>query len=472
MKRLLLLFSAVLAMSCAQKSNAQPTWTVGNTTLTETDVVTGLVLPWEILWGPDDHIWCTTRPGLVLRINPTTGSYTTILDKSSVVPEEGSGEPGMLGMCLHPDFLNTPKVYIVYNYMQGGSTVKERLVSFDWDGTNLVNETNLINNIPGYWIHNGSRIIITPDNKILMSTGDTGDGGDSSQDLTALNGKILRINLDGTIPADNPDPSSYVYSYGHRNSQGLCVGPNNIIYSSEHGQSNSDEFNIIEPNRNYGWPTVQGACNTTAEQTYCAANDVKEPLKEWSPCIAVNGIEYYNHPAIPEWQNSVLMAVLGGLGATYERLSVLHMSADGLTIDSEDQYFASFNKRVRDICVNPHTGAVYVAFNGAQYPGSGPNIIKEFRNMDYLAVNETSAAIDQTMTVFPNPASQYANVELSADFMGSTMVVYAFTGEVVAEVKVNASTMKVDCSAWAAGNYFVKASSAKGTITKTFVVNR
>jgi len=236
MKRFLIAIAAIATMSCTQNVNAQPTWTVGATTLTETDLVTGLVLPWEITWGPDDFIWCTTRPGLVLRIDPATGNYTTVLDKSSVVPESGSGEPGMLGMALHPDFANTPKVFIVYNYMQGANTVRERLSSFEWNGTNLVNEEYLINAIPGYWIHDGSRLMITSDNKILMSTGDTGDGGDSSQDITALNGKILRINLDGTIPSDNPDPTSYVYSYGHRNSQGLCQGPNGLIYSSEQQQ--------------------------------------------------------------------------------------------------------------------------------------------------------------------------------------------------------------------------------------------
>ena len=128
-------------------------------------------------------------------------------------------------MALHPDFANTPKVFIVYNYMQGNQTVKERLSSFDWNGSALVNEEYLINNIPGYWIHNGSRLLITADQKILMSTGDTGDGGTSSQNLSSLNGKILRINLDGSIPSDNPNPDSYVYSFGHRNGQGLANGP-------------------------------------------------------------------------------------------------------------------------------------------------------------------------------------------------------------------------------------------------------
>lgn len=469
MKRILLFAFSIGLLSCSQNANSQPTWDVGNTTLTESDVVTGLVLPWEILWGPDDHIWATTRPGLVLRINPATGNYTTILDKSTVVPEDGTGEPGMLGMALHPDFANTPKVFIVYNYMQGNQTVKERLSSFDWNGSALVNEEYLIDNIPGYWIHNGSRLLITADQKILMSTGDTGDGGTSSQNLSSLNGKILRINLDGSIPSDNPNPDSYVYSFGHRNGQGLANGPNGIIYESEHGQTNSDELNIIYANRNYGWPTVQGMCNTANEQTYCANNDVMEPLKEWSPCVAVNGIEYYNHPAIPEWQNSILMAVLGGLGAQYERMSVLHMSADGMAIESEDTFFASFNKRVRDICVNPNNGAVYVAFNGSQYPGSGPNIIKEFRNLAYVGVNEVSK-VDQTLSVYPNPANEQTTLEFSDSFIGTTFTVYSFGGQKVEERTVRSTRETLNVSELAAGQYFVKATSDKGTVTKTFIV--
>lgn len=459
-------------MACSDSANAQPTHQVGNTTLTEFDVVTGIVLPWEILWGPDDFIWATTRPGLVLRIDPNTGNYTTVLDKSAVVPEEGSGEPGMLGMAIHPDFQNSPLVYIVYNYMQGNS-VRERLSSFLWNGTALVNETYLIDAIPGNWIHDGSRLLITPDNKILMTTGDKGDGTNptnhSSQTLTSLNGKVLRINLDGTVPDDNPIAGSYVYSWGHRNGQGLCLGPNGIIYESEHGQSNSDELNILYPNRNYGWPSVQGVCNTPAEQTYCGANDVVEPIKEWSPCIAVNGIEYYNHPAIPEWQNSILMSVLGGLGGLYERLSVLHLSEDGLTVTSEDQYFSAFNWRVRDICINPNTGAVYVAFNGVQYPGYGPNMIKEFKNLAFSPNSVPAEPKGQFLKLYPNPVTNEARIECSETLIGATYEIHSFMGQMVKSGKITSTMESITCNDLATGQYFIKAHSANGTITKTFV---
>ena len=157
-KALLPLLSVILfGLAC----QAQPTITVGSTTLTENTVATGLVIPWEILWGPDDHIWITERRGQILRLNPSNGNYTTILNHQSTV--SSGSERGMLGMVLHPDFENTPKVYVVYNYQSGGT--KERLSSFDWNsGTELLtNETILVNNIPGGNIHDGSRLLITSD---------------------------------------------------------------------------------------------------------------------------------------------------------------------------------------------------------------------------------------------------------------------------------------------------------------------
>lgn len=462
-------FVAMVACFPHNAVKAQNTWNLGTTVLTESDLVTGITLPWEILWGPDDHIWCTQRSGEVIRIDPATGNYTEVLNLSDLVPDGGSSEPGMLGMTLHPDFLNTPKVYIVYNYTSGG--IKERLSSFDWDGTSLVNEQYLINSIGGGWIHNGSRLVISPDNKIIMTTGDVGTSS-NAQSMAAMNGKLLRINLDGSIPADNPDPDSYVYSFGHRNGQGLCFGPTGILYESEHGQNNSDELNIIQANRNYGWPTVQGACNTTSEQTFCDENNVVEPIREWSPCVAVNGIEYYNHPAIPEWNNSLIMAVLGGLGGTNasnDRVSVLHLSEYGLSITSEDQWFTSLNQRFRDVCVNPYTGALYVALNGTSYPGTTPNKIKVFENLDFVAVEEPAKKVSQEIKLYPNPATDVVNVEVSPSLIGSTLQVFGYDGQLKKEVSIRSTKDSINISDLSAGSYWLKASSNLGTVTGNFV---
>lgn len=439
--------------------------TIGGTTLTMRDVATGIQVPWEILWGPDNHIWLTERRGQVLRIEPESGNTMTVLDWRSNV--ESGGEPGMLGMALHPDFGNTPKVYIAYNFSQGFN-IRERLVSFDWDGTSLSNETVLLDDIGGGGIHNGSRLLITEDKKILMTTGDIGNSS-SSQNMFSLNGKVLRINLDGSIPDDNPDATSYIYSYGHRNAQGLCHGPNGLIYSSEHGAQQSDEFNIIEANRNYGWPNVQGVCNTTTEMNFCNMFNVREPLAEWSPCVAVNGIEYYNHPAIPELQNTVLMAVLGGLGGGAERISVLRMSADGTEIESQEEYFTNFG-RLRDVCINPITGAIYIATNGPGYPGSGPNRIVEYRNLDF--VNSTSAPNldNQFVKVFPNPMGANGQIEFSNSFIGHQYELISFDGKIVASETIDGNTVDINTKQLSAGSYYVKATNDLGTITRVFVV--
>jgi glucose/arabinose dehydrogenase len=461
-------FAAALLLNTAALQ-AQTTWPLDSTVLVQTDVVTGITRPWEILWGPDDYIWATCRNGDVLHVDPVTGNYTTILELT--VSNNGSGEPGLLGMALHPDFTNTPKVFVVYNFTQG-NTIKERLSSFDWNGTALSNETYLIDNIPGNQIHNGARLVISPDNKIMMTTGDTGTGGALSQDLVSKNGKVLRINLDGSIPSDNPDPSSYVWSFGHRNGQGLCYGPSGILYESEHGQNNSDELNIIEPNRNYGWPDVQGACNTTSEMTFCAANNVKEPIEEWSPCVAVNGLEYYNHPAIPEWQNCLIMGVMGGLngtGGSNDRVSILHMSEDGLSVLSEDKLFTSLNQRFRDVCINPNTGALYVALNGTQYPGTAPNKIIMFAPQENTSNVVSKPTVGQSMSLFPNPAGASITVEAAESLLGSDLTIFNNEGKQVEKIQLQSSKQVIDISRLPEGSYWTVASSALGTVTRTFV---
>ena len=460
--RFFLIASAVVLFSC--QSLAQPTWDAGEgTTLYELDLVTGVNLPWEILWGPDDHIWATLRSGQVIRINPETGSYTEILDIE--VTDDGDGEPGLLGMAMHPDWDNTPQVYLVYNEGPWWNA-SETLAVYDWNGSELVNPDVLLEMDAG-GIHNGSRLLVTMDDKLLMTTGDIGSSS-NSQNLNNNMGKVLRLNLDGSIPDDNPTPGSYIYSFGHRNAQGICYGPNGTIFSSEHGQNQDDELNIIEPDRNYGWPTVQGMCNTSNENTFCDENNVKEPIYTWSPCVAVNGIEYYDHPGIPEWQNSLLLAVLGGLGGQYERLSVMHLNAEGTAVDEEEEFFSSFNQRIRDICINPNTGSVYVAFNGPSYPGSGPNTIKEFTPVQPTGIAESSSKA--FMNIFPNPASNNSRIEFSDSLIGSLMTIFDQQGKEVGNWTIQTNSMAIGTLNLSAGQYYVRAVAHGQTFSKSLII--
>ena len=465
MKRTSSLLFALLVFTIS--SISQTTWEVGNTTLTEYDLVTGVQIPWEILWGPDDHIWMTSRKGEVMRIEPETGNYNVVLERNVI--SNGSGEPGMLGMAMHPDWENSPKVYVVYCT---GSAFNgdEHLSVFDWDGTSLVNEEILLT-IQAGGIHNGSRLLVLPDNTLLMTAGDIGSSS-LAQLEGSLQGKTLRLNLDGSVPDDNPIADSYVYTIGNRNSQGLALGANGIVYSSEHGQNSNDELNIVTAGGNYGWPNVEGFCNTIGEQAFCEENDVIEPLEAWTPCIAVNGIEYYNHEAIPEWQNSILMAVLGGLGGQYERLSVMHLADDGLSVTGEDQFFSSFNQRVRDVAVNPYTGSVYVAFNGTSYPGNGPNIIKEFRNESFASSLSDDLQIGATINAFPNPANDNIRIDWDMPMTQGEFEVYSYNGQLIKRGTLNGanSSLVLDTSDWSAGSYFVRAVHAKGKVTATFQV--
>ena len=224
------------------------------------------------------------------------------------------------------------------------------------------------------------------------------------------------------------------------------------MYSSEHGQSNDDEFNLIEAGRNYGWPDVQGACNTSSEQEFCAEWNVMEPLAAWSPCIAVNGLEYYTHEAIPEFQGKILMAVLGGLSAQYERMTVLELAEDGLSVVSEDSYFSSFNQRIRDIAVNPYTGAFYLAFNGTSYPGSPPNIIKEFSTSNPAGV---PSPVVRPLALRPIPASGQVEVSVTEGAIGGPFSVRDMSGRLVLESTVPSSVFTLPLDGWPTGRYIV-----------------
>jgi aldose sugar dehydrogenase len=304
-----------------------------------------LNFPWEILWGKDDFIWMTKR-GKISKIDPKTGDVVFSASLPDVV---SNGEGGLLGMVQHPNFLSNGFFYVVYNY----GTNQEKLVQLKFSNNALQTVATLIDNIPASGIHNGSRLWITTDAKLFMTTGDAAVPN-NAQLTSSLSGKVLRFNLDGTIPSDNPVMGSPIWSQGHRNPQGLVVA-NGIMYTSEHGPNIEDEVNIIEKNRNYGWPSVNGPCSDAGEITFCTTNNVKEPL--WSSggsTIAMCGLDYYNNTRIPGWQNSLLLCTLKDAS-----LRVLQLSANGLSVTGTKTLFKNTYGRLRDICISP-AGRVYL----------------------------------------------------------------------------------------------------------------
>lgn len=355
---LLLLFSLPASLYCdkSKNGNSEPP---GAVQIRETVIARGLSFPWEILWGPDDHIWMTERGGKVSRLDPNTGKVAPLLTINEVV---SNGEGGLLGLALHPDFSNTPQVFVVYDY-ENGNDYREKVVRYNYKEGALSGPVTIIDNIHAAGIHNGSRLLIV-NGKLFITTGDASDQS-RPQDIGALNGKILRLNLDGSIPADNPVPGNPYWSYGHRNAQGL-VYANNRLYSSEHGPNSDDEINIIEKGHNYGWPRVEGYCNTNEEKDFCVANRVVEPIQAWTPTVATCGMDYYNNDLIPQWKNSLLLATLKD--AT---LYQLKLDNNNSSIAHTNRYLSGTYGRLRDVCIAPN-GRVYVCTSN----GSDDKIIE------------------------------------------------------------------------------------------------
>ncbi len=395
---------------------------------------TGLDTPWEILWGPDDFIWCTERMGIISRINPETGEKNVILDISGEVHEQS--EAGLMGMVLHPDFDRSPYVFIVYTIKN--PTIEVQVIRYTYNGTELIDPATIFDNVPGGTTHDGARLLIDTDMTLYFTMGDARlqNPATHAQELDNPNGKTLRMNLDGSVPGDNPfvdveDANPYIWTYGHRNQQGI-VKANGILYTAEHGTNIADELNIIEKGRNYGWPEVEGYCNTPSEINFCEENDVVEPIGEYydSYTLALAGIDYYPQDGpIVEWRHSILM-----VGLARARFVQAKLSEDGLSIIEENNYFQNEYGRMRDICVSPDGRVFFSTSNrdGRGSPRPGDDKIIELSAK--VSSVDTSPGGGGGFNVSPNPFSESTNINFKLSFPGHVVVrVYDMLGNVVAE---------------------------------------
>ena len=352
MKTLYLFFAVLLLLPCVfSRAEAQPT-------LEARTIVSDLDTPWEVSWGPDGWLWFTERPGTISRVDPETGELQKLLTIAEV---SAQGEGGLLGMALYENGTGI-QVYVLYTYRLSPEDIEYqgKVVRYDYDGTSLVNPVTIINGFPASGNHTGSRLRII-DGKLFITYGDA-SVATRAQDLGSLGGKILRVNPDGSVPADNPFPdaefpASLIWSWGHRNPQGLVMGPNGILYSSEHGPQIEDEVNIIEKGRNYGWPAVNGYCDTPEEEQFCLDSNVAEPIASWTPTLAVCGLEFYDGDRFPAWKNSLLMVTL-----KEQELRQMKLGADGRMIVEQNVYLDERWGRLRDVCVSPD-GRVFIATN-------------------------------------------------------------------------------------------------------------
>ena len=305
----------------------------------------GLEIPWEILPLPDGRVLVTERPGRV-----------RILHKSEIYNVQGvehTGEGGLLGLEKSPDFETNGHIFLYYTYSEGNQLLN-RVSRFTLEEDTLVDETYILDRIPGSRFHNGGRIKFGPDGKLYVTSGDA-QVPNLSQDVDSLAGKILRLNPDGSIPDDNPFEGSPVYAYGLRNPQGLAWHPiSGALYASDHGPSSQDEVNRIIPGGNYGWPIV--TCGDGESQ-------YEDPVAcYWEFTMAPSGIGF-----LP-WDNLEESPLyVGGLrGSMVIRID---LDPEGNLI-RQDQLFDDYG-RIRTVVY--HEGSLYIATNNRD----GRGVVRE-----------------------------------------------------------------------------------------------
>lgn len=421
-------------------------------------VADNLFIPWEMVYAPDNHIWFTQKNGYICRVNPKSSVVDTLYHESNVsIISEG----GMLGMVLHPDFPKEPYVYVAYNYDNSGN-YQERIVRYTYTGSALSNPQILLDNIQGAQYHNGCRLAIA-NGHLFITTGDATTQS-IAQDVTKINGKILRINLNGTIPSDNPISGSPIWSWGHRNAQGLVYAKGRL-YSSEHGPKNDDELNIIQKGRNYGWPNVQGYCNTTSEMTFCNDSNVVEPLHAWTPTLAVSGLTYYDHPMFPELKGSLLMNTLKDT-----TLYQLQLNSTGDKIANIQKINAISGYRLRAICIDPD-GRIYVSTSNSKATGLVDRIDKiiELYDPNYSAISNKLQDRHQLIAIHPNPTHDvmhvFANIPTGQTAYQYTIINAA--GQLAGSGELIKGYNTLSTSAIPAGVYWLNISSGSERLGST-----
>ncbi|KIL48375.1 quinoprotein glucose dehydrogenase [Jeotgalibacillus campisalis] len=215
-------------------------------------VAENLETPWSID-KLDDVFYVTEREGSIVKIEEGQTERQRVELEEEV---STASEAGLLGFVLSPDFAESNLAYAYYTY-ENGAEQFNRIVLLQLNGNEWKEEDVLLDEIPSGTYHHGGRLKIGEDDKLYATTGDA-SVSEIAQDVDSLGGKILRLNLDGSIPEDNPISDSFVFSYGHRNPQGIAWSEDGTMYASEHGNNANDEINQIEPGQNYGWPVIEG----------------------------------------------------------------------------------------------------------------------------------------------------------------------------------------------------------------------
>jgi len=320
---------------------------------------TNLEVPWSIIFTSSERILVNERPGRLRVIENGKLSDNPL----KVITDISSGsEEGLMGLALDPDYQNNKLIYLSYAYEKNGDLF-DKVVRFKDEGSSLSGEKVIFDNIPAARFHCGCRLRFGPDNKLYITTGDAGDRG-FSQNLDKLNGKILRINTDGSVPADNPFSNSPVWTYGHRNPQGIDWYPGtDIMWETEHGPSGfdgpggGDEVNVIVKGKNYGWPEVHHRDHKEG---------MVDPVLEFTPAEAPASGMFYRSGKIAEFKNNFFFGCLKGEGI----IRVVADEKDPTKAVSNEKIATTYG-RIRDIAEGPD-GFIY--FSSSNKDGRGKPI--------------------------------------------------------------------------------------------------
>lgn len=315
-------------------------------------VLGGLENAWAVAWLPDDRMIITERPG---RMNLFDGE--TVTELSGLPDIHSRSQGGLLDVALHPDYEDNGWIYFTYSIADNGNT-GTALGRARLDGEQLVDVEELYVEEPAKnpGRHYGSRIAFPGDGTVLFTIGDRGERT-PSQDLQDPAGSTIRLNYDGSVPDDNPFAGSdealpVIYSYGHRNAQGMVIHPETgAIWQHEHGPQGGDELNIIQAGGNYGWPDATYGDEYGSGQPIGIEPhedpDIVNPLVHWSPTsIAPSGMAFYYGNNFPGWHGDVF---IGALAQQHVRRVVV----DGEEVDRQEELLSGEPGRIRDIRQGP-----------------------------------------------------------------------------------------------------------------------
>jgi glucose/arabinose dehydrogenase len=353
-------------------------------------VAGNLEVPWSIVFAPDGRVLFTERPG---RIRIIEGGRLRPEPLATIQDVEPTGESGLMGLTLHPQFAQTRLLYLAYAYRQQKDQLV-RVVRYRETARGLDERRVIIEGIPAAQYHAGTRLRFGADNKLYITTGDATDRN-LAQQLNSLAGKTLRLNDDGTVPPDNPfagQPNARpeIFSYGHRNAQGLDFQPGtNLMFQTEHGPSGfdgpggGDEVNIVERGKNYGWPLVHHR-DTRA--------GTEPPLLEYTPAIAPASGMFYRGGAsgaadaaaggFPQFRGNFFFGNLRGE-------CIVRVVLEGRRVVSQEKLLERQYGRIRDIAEAPD-GAIY--FSTSNRDGRGKPAKDDDRILRLVPVSNSSSA--------------------------------------------------------------------------------